>query len=59
MTRQCLSQWISNIDLLMKELSAWKDERNSNNATVNSKHLTQESNSNRGTLSFEAGSGFD
>lgn len=35
MTRQCLSRWISNIDLLMKELSVWEDERNSNKATVN------------------------
>ena len=34
MTRQCLSRRISNIDLLIKELSTWEDERNSNKATV-------------------------
>lgn len=35
MTRQCLSRRIPNIDLLIAELSAWEDERNSNKATVN------------------------
>ena len=34
MTRQCLSRRISNMDLLIAELSAWEDERNSNKATV-------------------------
>jgi len=35
MTRQCLSRRISEIDLLISELNAWEDERNSNKATVN------------------------
>ena len=34
MTRQCLSRRIYNMDLLIAELSAWEDERNSNKATV-------------------------
>lgn len=34
MTRQCLSRRISNIDLLIKELSTWEDKRNSIKSTV-------------------------
>ena len=42
MTRQCLSRRIDNIDVLRAELSAWKKDRNDNQATVNWQFRTKD-----------------
>jgi len=42
MTRQCLSRRIDNIDTLRKELAAWEQERNHNQATVNWQFKTKD-----------------
>ena len=42
MTHQCLSRRIDNIDTLRKELAAWEQERNHNQATVNWQFKTKD-----------------
>lgn len=42
MTRQCLSRRIDSLENLQKELSAWKNERNSSQANVNWQFKTKD-----------------
>ena len=42
MTRQCLSRRVETIDLLRTELSAWENERNNNEASVNWQFTTKD-----------------
>ena len=42
MTRQCLSRRIESINALRRELSAWEQERNGNQATVNWQFRTKD-----------------
>lgn len=42
MTRQCLSRRVETIELLRAELSAWENERNNNEASVNWQFTTKD-----------------
>ena len=42
MTRQCLSRRVETIELLRTELSAWENERNNNEASVNWQFTTKD-----------------
>ena len=42
MTRQCLSRRIESINALRRELSAWEQERNGNQVTVNWQFRTKD-----------------